>query len=160
MAIQIFNTLTRMKGEFASLTPRKVGMYVCGVTSYAPAHIGHGRSAVAFDIVRRWLTYRGYEVTFVYNITDVEDKIIAASNRESRGWKDLAEGYTDDLLRDLAALNVLPPTVMPRASEHIAEIIALVETLVDAGPRLRLGRGRRLLGAELSRVRKAVEARF
>ncbi len=87
MSIQIYSTLTRRKSEFAPLTPGRVGMYVCGVTSYAPAHIGHGRSAVAFDIVRRWLTYRGYEVTFVYNITDVEDKIIAASTREARGGR-------------------------------------------------------------------------
>ena len=115
------------------MTPGQVRMYVCGVTSYAPAHIGHGRSAVAFDIVRRWLTYRGFEVTFVYNITDVEDTIIAASTREARGWKELAEGYTDDLLRDLRALNVLPPSVMPRASEHIADIIALIQALVDRG---------------------------
>ena len=71
-------------------------MYVCGVTPYAPAHLGHGRSAVAFDIVRRWLTHRGFEVTYVYNITDVEDKIIAASHREGRGWKELAEEHTHE----------------------------------------------------------------
>jgi cysteinyl-tRNA synthetase len=130
MAIQIYNTLTRAKEEFVPLTPGQVRMYVCGVTSYAPAHIGHGRSAVAFDVIRRWLTYRGLEVTFVYNITDVEDKIIAASTREARNWKALAEGYTEELVRDLTALNVLPPSVMPRASEHIAEIISLIETLI------------------------------
>ena len=133
MAIRIYNTLTRTKEDFAPREPGQVSMYVCGVTSYAPAHIGHGRSAVAFDIVRRWLTHRGYQVTFVYNITDVEDKIIAASARESRGWKDLTEGYTEDLLRDLEALRVLPPSVMPRASEHLPEIIALVETLIAKG---------------------------
>jgi len=133
MSIYVYNTLTRQKEEFLPRTPGKVAMYVCGVTSYAPAHIGHGRSAVAFDIIRRWLTYRGYEVTFVYNITDVEDKIIAASAKEERGWKELAEGYTDEMVRDLAALNVLPPSVMPRASEHIAEIIALIQTLVEQG---------------------------
>jgi len=133
MAIRIYNTLTRAKEEFTPRAPGQVAMYVCGVTSYAPAHIGHGRSAVAFDIVRRWLLHRGYEVTFVYNITDVEDKIIAASTREERGWKELAEGYTEDLVRDLAALNVLPASAMPRASEHIPEIISLIETLVAQG---------------------------
>ncbi len=133
MPVQIHSTLTRRKEEFTPREPGKVAMYVCGVTSYAPAHIGHGRSAVAFDIVRRWLTHRGYEVEFVYNITDVEDKIIAASSREHRDWKQLAEGYTEDLLRDLEALNVLPPTVMPRASEHIREIIGLIEVLTEQG---------------------------
>jgi cysteinyl-tRNA synthetase len=133
MAIRIYNTLTRTKEEFLPREPERASMYVCGVTSYAPAHIGHGRSAVAFDIIRRWLTHRGYEVDYVYNITDVEDKILAASSREQRGWKELAEGYTEDLLRDLAALNVLPPRVMPRASEHIPEIISLVETLIAKG---------------------------
>jgi cysteinyl-tRNA synthetase len=133
MPIHIYNTLTRTKEGFTPREPGKAAMYVCGVTSYAPAHVGHGRSAVAFDIVRRWLMHRGYQVDFVYNITDVEDKIIAASGKEQRGWKELAEGYTEDLLQDLAALNVLPPTVMPRASEHIPEIIALIETLTASG---------------------------
>ncbi len=133
MAIRIYNTLTRTKEDFVPGVPGTVRMYVCGVTSYAPAHIGHGRSAVAFDIVRRWLTYRGYAVEFVYNITDVEDKIIAASSREQRGWKELAEGYTQELVEDLARLKVLPPTVMPRASEHIAEIVSLIEQLIAKG---------------------------
>jgi cysteinyl-tRNA synthetase len=133
MAIRIYNTLTRSKEEFVPREPGKASMYVCGVTSYAPAHIGHGRSAVAFDVVRRWLTYRGHAVTFVYNITDVEDKIIAASEREARGWKELAEGYTEELTRSLNALSVLPPTHMPRASEHVEEIIALIRSLVEKG---------------------------
>ena len=85
MPLQIYNTLTRQKEDFIPRQPGEVAMYVCGVTPYAPAHVGHGRSAVAFDVVRRWLIHRGYRVTYVYNITDVEDKIIAASQREDRG---------------------------------------------------------------------------
>jgi len=133
MAIYIYNTLTRQKEEFLPREPGRACMYVCGVTPYAPAHVGHARSAVAFDVVRRWLLHRGYQVTYVMNVTDVEDKIIAASQREGRSWKELAEGYTESYLIELAALSVLPPTHMPRASEHIPEIIALVQRLVDRG---------------------------
>jgi len=133
MAIQIYNTLTRQKDEFVPREPRKVSMYVCGVTPYAPAHVGHGRSAVVFDVVRRWLTYRGYEVTYVMNVTDVEDKIIAASQAEGRGWRELADEYTESYLDELDYLSVLTPTIMPKASEHVEEIVALVQRLVDSG---------------------------
>ncbi len=133
MAIQIYNTLTRAKEDFAPREPGKASMYVCGVTPYAPAHVGHGRSAVAFDVVRRWLGYRGYEVSYIYNITDVEDKIFAAAQREGVTWKQLAERNTESYLSELAQLSVLPPTHLPRASEHIGEIIALVQRLIDSG---------------------------
>jgi cysteinyl-tRNA synthetase len=133
VAIHIYNTLTREKEEFAPREPGKATMYVCGVTPYAPAHVGHGRSAVVFDVVRRWLVRRGYCVTYVYNITDVEDKIIAAAQREGRGWKEVARQYTESYLEELDRLSVLPPTHMPWASEHISEIIALVQRLVDSG---------------------------
>ena len=133
MALTIYNTLTRRKEEFQPREPGKVGMYVCGVTPYAPAHVGHGRSAVVFDVVRRWLTHRGYQVTYVYNITDIEDKILAAASREGVTWKEVAQRHTESLLADLEALSVLPPSHLPRASEHIPEIIALVERLVAAG---------------------------
>jgi len=133
MAIQVYNTLTRRREEFIPREPGKVAMYACGVTPYAPAHLGHGRQAVAFDVVRRWLEYRGYEVTYVMNVTDVEDKIIAASQREGREWRDLANEYTMMYLHELADLGVRAPSVMPRASEHVDAIIALVEKLVAKG---------------------------
>jgi len=133
MALRIYNTLTRRKEDLATREPGRVGMYVCGVTPYAPAHVGHGRFAVAFDVVRRWLEYRGYQVTYVMNVTDVEDKIIAASRRESRNWREVAEEYNKAYLEDLADLSVLPPTAMPKASEHIAEIVALVQRLIERG---------------------------
>jgi len=133
MPIRLYNTLTRRKEE---LTPRdagKVSMYVCGVTPYAPAHTGHGRFAVAFDVVRRWLEYRGFEVTYVMNVTDIEDKIFAASQREGRDWRDVADQYNTSYLMDLADLSVLTPTVMPKASDHVDDIIALVGRLIESG---------------------------
>ena len=133
MAIVIYNTFTRQKEEFVPREAGKVSMYVCGVTPYAPAHVGHGRSAVAFDVVRRWLIYRGYEVRYVVNVTDVEDKIIAASQREGRDWQEVAERYTASYLDELRGLGVLPPTVMPKASEHVGEIVELVEQLIETG---------------------------
>ncbi len=133
MAIVIYNTLTRQKQEFTPREPGKVSMYVCGVTPYAPAHVGHGRSAVAFDVVRRWLTYRGYDVTYVYNITDVEDKIIAAAQREGMSWQEVADRNTESYLAELEQLGVQPPSYMPKASEHIGEIIALVQRLIESG---------------------------
>ncbi len=133
MAIQIYDTLTRAKVEFVPREPGKAAMYVCGVTPYAPAHVGHGRSAVAFDVVRRWLTYRGYEVNYVYNITDVEDKIIAAAQREGLGWHEVVARNTESYLAELQQLGVPPPTHMPKASEHIGEIIALVQRLIESG---------------------------
>ncbi len=133
MALRIYNTLSRKKEEFVPREAGKVSMYVCGVTPYAPAHVGHGRFAVAFDVVRRWLEYRGYEVTYVMNVTDVEDKIIAASQREGRDWREVADQYNKAYLMDLADLSVLLPTVMPKASEHVEDIIALVEELIESG---------------------------
>jgi cysteinyl-tRNA synthetase len=133
MALRIYNTLSRKKEEFVPREAGKVSMYVCGVTPYAPAHVGHGRSAVAMDVVRRWLAYRGYEVTYVVNVTDVEDKIIAASRNEGRGWRELADEYAASYLKELEELNVQPPTIMPVASEHVGDIIALVQRLIERG---------------------------
>src|SRR5574340_83844 len=133
MAINVYNVLTRQKEELIPRDPGKIAMYVCGVTPYAPAHIGHARSAVVFDVVRRWLLYRGFEVTYVYNITDVEDKIIAASQRERCSWREIADRYTASYLEELRQLAVLPATHMPRASEHIPEIVALVQRLIACG---------------------------
>ena len=133
MAIAVYNTLTREKEEFVPREAGKVGMYVCGVTPYAPSHVGHGRFAVVFDVMRRWLGYRGYEVTYVMNVTDVEDKIIAAAQEEGRSWREVADQYAASYLQEVGELGVLTPTIMPVASEHIADIIALVQRLVDRG---------------------------
>ena len=133
MALKIYNTLTRRKEEFVPREPGKVSMYACGVTPYAPAHVGHGRSAVALDVVRRWLMYRGYEVTYVMNITDVEDKIIAAANQEGRSWREVADEYAASYWQETSELAVLPPTVAPRASAHVPEIIDLVQRLIENG---------------------------
>jgi cysteinyl-tRNA synthetase len=133
MPIRIYNTLTRQKEEFAPREAGKASMYVCGVTPYAPAHVGHGRHAVAMDVVRRWLIYRAHEVTYVMNVTDIEDKIIAASQREGRSWRDVADDYTASYWGELDELAVLPPTIAPAASQHVDEIISLVERLIENG---------------------------
>ncbi|UCC68635.1 MAG: class I tRNA ligase family protein, partial [Armatimonadota bacterium] len=131
MPIRIYNTLGRQKEEFIPREAGKVSMYVCGVTPYAPAHVGHGRAAVAMDVVRRWLTYRGYEVTYVVNVTDVEDKIFAASQQARLSWREVADHYAASYRRELDELAVRPPTITPMASEHIEDIIALVQRLVE-----------------------------
>jgi cysteinyl-tRNA synthetase len=133
MSLRIHNTLSRTKEAFAPRTPGRVSMYVCGVTPYAPAHAGHGRHAVVFDVVRRWLTHRGYDVTYVMNVTDIEDKIIAAAQAEGRSWRELADQYTASYWAELSELGVSPPTVAPKASEHVDDIIGLVQRLVDGG---------------------------
>jgi cysteinyl-tRNA synthetase len=133
MPIRIYNTLTRQKEHFEPREPGRTAMYVCGVTPYAPAHVGHGRHAVVMDAARRWLTYRGYEVTYVMNVTDIEDKIIAAAQRENREWREVADDYAASYWAELDELGVLPPTIAPAASQHIEDIIALVERLIETG---------------------------
>lgn len=131
--LKIYNSLTRQKEEFVPIQPGKVGMYVCGVTIYDLCHIGHGRTFVAFDVVARYLRYLGYELTFVRNITDVDDKIIkrAAENHES--CEALTERLIGDMHADFDALNLLRPDIEPRATAHIQEIIDLVQQLLDNG---------------------------
>src|SRR5438552_7580929 len=98
MALRVYNTLTRQKEPFQTVQPNKVGMYVCGPTVYKPSHVGHMVGPVIFDSVKRYLTYLGYQVTFVVNITDVDDKIIKEANAQKRDWKELAENVTADYL--------------------------------------------------------------
>lgn len=131
--LKIYNTLTRQKEEFKPIHPGKVGMYVCGVTIYDLCHIGHGRTFVSFDVVSRYLGYLGYDVTFVRNITDIDDKIIkrAAENHESCDV--LTQRLIQDMYTDFDALNMKRPDVEPRATAYIDEIIALVQTLIDKG---------------------------
>ncbi|MBP8218511.1 MAG: cysteine--tRNA ligase [Aeromonas sp.] len=131
--LKIYNSLTRQKEEFKPIRPGKVGMYVCGVTIYDLCHIGHGRTFVGFDVVVRYLRYLGYDVTFVRNITDVDDKIIkrAAENQES--CEALTERLIGEMHADFDALNLQRPDIEPRATLHINEIIALVEQLLANG---------------------------
>lgn len=133
MSLRVFNTETKKKEEFIPLNPGKVGMYACGITVYDVCHVGHARSAVVFDVITRYLGYRGYEVTFVKNFTDVDDKIIEKAHRERTGIAEIAERYIREHDEDMQALGVATPTVTPRATEHIDEMIQLVSTLFDKG---------------------------
>jgi cysteinyl-tRNA synthetase len=133
MSIKIYSTLTRKKEEFKTLEPGKVRMYVCGPTVYSKAHVGHAMSALVFDIIRRYLAYRGYQVTHAMNFTDVDDKIINRANQTGVDPFDLAQTYIDEFRKNLQDLNVLAPTLQPRATREIDQIIAMVQHLIDSG---------------------------
>jgi cysteinyl-tRNA synthetase len=133
MTLQVYNTLTRKKEPFQTVQPGKVGMYLCGPTVYKPSHVGHMVGPVIFDTVKRYLTYLGYEVTFVVNITDVDDKIINEARAQNRNWKQLAEEVTADYLENLRRLGVTGIDHFPRATDHIAEMLRLMQTLIDKG---------------------------
>jgi len=133
MTIKIYNTFTRRKEVFEPLTPGYVRMYVCGITAYDRCHIGHARSAVVFDAVVRHLRHRGFEVNFVRNFTDIDDKIINRANEEGISPEALAEREIKHFYQDTDALGVLRATTEPRATRHIREIIQLIKTLIDKG---------------------------
>jgi cysteinyl-tRNA synthetase len=133
MALTIYNTMTGKKEPFQPIKEGKVGMYVCGVTVYDLSHIGHARAAIVFDIIFRYLKYRGYDVTYVRNYTDVDDKIINKANQEGVSAREIAERYIAEYDRDMAALNVETPSHTPRATEHIAAMIRLIERLIENG---------------------------
>lgn len=133
MTIQIYNTLTRTTEPLATIVPDVVRMYVCGVTVYDQAHIGHAMSAMVFDVVRRYLTFRGYTVHHVVNFTDVDDKIINRANQLGRDPQQLAEQYIDEFIEDLKSLNILPATLYPRATDTMPEIITFIERLIESG---------------------------
>ncbi len=132
-SLRLHDSLRRQKVPFEPLEPGKVGMYVCGPTPYAPAHIGHAFSAISFDTIRRALIFLGWEVRYVRNITDVEDKIIKRANELGEDPMALAERFAADYNRDMARFNVMEPDVQPKVSTHIPEIIALIEDLVAKG---------------------------
>ncbi|MFZ1829576.1 MAG: cysteine--tRNA ligase [Candidatus Competibacteraceae bacterium] len=131
--LQIFNSLTRQKEEFRPIDPGKVRMYVCGMTVYDHCHVGHARVMVVFDIVLRWLRVKGYDVTYVRNITDIDDKIIRRAQENGEDFHALTDRFIHAMNEDLTALGILPPTHEPRATEAIADIIALIQTLLDKG---------------------------
>ncbi len=131
MTIRIYNTLTRNKENFETWEPNKVSMYVCGPTVYDKAHVGHAMSVLVFDIIRRYLEYRGYEVRHAMNYTDVDDKIIQRANLEEVDPYDLAQSYIEEFREHLKDLNILPATVYPRATEEIDHIIEMVQGLIE-----------------------------
>ena len=133
MSLRIYNTLNGKKEVFEPITPGKVGMYVCGPTVYDTSHIGHARSVVVFDMVYRWLQHLAYEVTYVRNFTDVDDKIIKKSNETGKSCTAITEKYIDEFHNEMDALNVLRPSVAPKATEHIDHIIRFVQRLIDQG---------------------------
>ena len=133
MTIKIYNTLTRQKEEFKPIEEGKVKMYVCGPTVYNYIHIGNARSTVAFDTIRKYFEYRGFDVNYVSNFTDVDDKIIKAAQEENLTTKELADKYIAAFHEDTSRINVKKATTHPRVIDHIEEIIEFVKDLIDKG---------------------------
>jgi cysteinyl-tRNA synthetase len=131
--LQIFNSLTRQKEPFQPIEPGKVRMYVCGMTVYDHCHVGHARVMVVFDIVLRWLRATGYEVVYVRNITDIDDKIIRRAQENGEDFRALTDRFIGAMHEDLAALDIVPPTQEPRATEAMTDIVALIQALLDKG---------------------------
>ncbi len=129
--LKIYNSLTRTKQEFKPITPGKIGMYVCGVTVYDLCHIGHARTFVNFDVIVRYLRYAGYEVKYVRNITDIDDKIIKRANERGISAHDLAEQFIVEMHKDFDALNIKRPDIEPKATDNITEIVNFVQKLID-----------------------------
>ena len=133
MALQIFDSLTRTKRPFEPLVEGKASIYLCGATVQAPPHIGHIRSGVNFDILRRWLDHRGYEVTFVRNVTDIDDKILIKSAEAGQPWWAWAALHEANFRNAYDVLGCLPPTYEPRATGHVTEMVELMQRLIDTG---------------------------
>ncbi len=133
MSLKVYNTLNGKKETFIPIEDGKVKMYVCGPTVYDTSHIGHARSVVVFDTVFRWLGQLGYEVTYVRNFTDVDDKIIKKSNQTGEDCLTITEKYIDEFHQEMDQLNVLRPTIEPKATEHIRHIVDFIQMLIDKG---------------------------
>lgn len=131
--MRLYNTLTRQKEEFKPIDPPNVKMYVCGPTVYDFSHIGNARSFIMADMLRRYLIYKGYNVTYVMNITDIDDKIIKKANDEKRDAKDVATEFTNAFLSDIKKLNIKNADIFPKATEHIDDIIKMIKTLEEKG---------------------------
>jgi len=139
MTLKIFNTLTKRKEEFKPLVKGKVRMYVCGPTVYDYIHIGNARSFVIFDIIRRYLEYKGYTVHFVSNLTDVDDRTIKRAKQMKISLQELGEKHSDSYFNDIARLNIKKPHINPRPTQHIEEIIGLIQTLIEKGYAYKIG---------------------
>jgi len=133
MTLQVYSTLTRKKEPFRTVRPGFVSMYVCGPTVYKPSHVGHMVGPVIFDAIKRYLVYLGYEVKFVVNITDVDDKLIKQANQEGTTMQVVAERVTTDYIASLKRLNVTSIDVMPRATQHITHILEMIGGLIEKG---------------------------
>ncbi len=133
MPLEVYNTLAGRKQRFVPRIPQKVGMYVCGITPYDETHLGHGRAYVTFDIIRRYLEYSGYEVNYVQNITDIDDKIIQKAKLKNQKFNEIAEEYTNKYFEVMDALNVKRANLYPKATEHIEEMIELIKGLINKG---------------------------
>ena len=140
-SLSLYDTLTRTTSEFTPLKAGEVGIYLCGATVQAPPHIGHVRSGVNFDILRRWLTRSGYNVTFIRNVTDIDDKILHKAVHEQAPWWAVAMKYEREFTQAYAALNVLPPTYEPRATGHVTQMIELMQLLIEKGAAYAPGNG-------------------
>ena len=140
-SLSLYDTLTRTTSEFVPLKKGEVGIYLCGATVQAPPHIGHVRSGVNFDILRRWLTKSGYNVTFIRNVTDIDDKILHKAVHEQMPWWAVAMKYERAFTEAYAALNVLPPTYEPRATGHVTQMIELMQLLIEKGAAYAPGNG-------------------
>jgi cysteinyl-tRNA synthetase len=131
--LHLYNTLTQQKEEFTPIEVGKIRMYVCGVTTYDYCHLGHGRMLVVFDVIVRFLRFCGFDVTYVRNITDIDDKIINRANELGIRFDELSEKFITIMHEDEQALNILPPDIEPRATKHIQEILDMVGTLLEKG---------------------------
>jgi cysteinyl-tRNA synthetase len=133
VTIRLYDTVTREVRDFAPLEQGKAGIYLCGLTVQSEPHVGHVRSAVNFDLLRRWMTYRGIDVTLIRNVTDIDDKILVKSREQGRPWYNLAYCMSRELTAAYDALHVLPPTYEPLATGHVPEMLALIERLIERG---------------------------
>ena len=131
--MKVYNTLSRQKEEFVPLEAGKVKMYVCGPTVYNLIHIGNARPMMVFDTVRRYMEYKGFEVNFVSNFTDVDDKIIKKAVEEGISAQEVSQRYIEECKKDMAAMNVRPATTHPLATQEIGGMLEMISTLVDKG---------------------------
>ncbi|HHO42507.1 MAG TPA: cysteine--tRNA ligase, partial [Epsilonproteobacteria bacterium] len=129
----IFDSVQKKRLKFESLNPNQVTLYVCGPTVYDDAHLGHARSAITFDLLVRVLRANGYKTTFIRNITDIDDKIIAKMRQEEKTLQEITQFYTDRYLEEMDTLGVLPPSLSPKATESIDAIISMITTLLQKG---------------------------
>ena len=153
MSLRIYNTLTRRVEPFSPIEPGHVRMYVCGITVYDLCHVGHARSAVAFDLVQRWLRTRGLRVTFVRNITDIDDKIIRRATANGESIRGLTDRMVAEMYRDFDALGIERPTHDPRATDYVRQMLSMIATLERKGLAYRSGNGDVKIGRASCRER-------
>ena len=141
MALSIYNTLSKSKEVFTPLQGNQVRMYVCGMTVYDFCHLGHGRSMVAFDVITRWLRHSGYALTYVRNITDIDDKIIRRALERGISIRQLTDDMIAAMHEDIAKLGIQPPDAEPRATDYVPHMLSLIDTLEGKGLAYRSGNG-------------------